>query len=80
MIQYGYGSTPMVLFRGRCPTHFSLFSGDWHVHWGYGILTHGHTYTIYTCVVIMYVSLNLSIYIYINTMQNGGGVLNLDAG
>ena len=18
------------------------FSGDWHVHWGYGILTHGH--------------------------------------
>ena len=24
---------------GRCTTHFS---GDWHVHWGYGLLTHGH--------------------------------------
>ena len=28
---------------GRCTTHFrSYFSGDWDVHWGYGILTKGH--------------------------------------
>ena len=27
---------------GRCTTHFRLyFSGDWDVHWGYGLLTHG---------------------------------------
>ena len=29
-------------FWGRCTTHFrTYFSGDWDVHWGYGILTHG---------------------------------------
>ena len=31
--------------RCRCTTHFSRdFSGDWDVHWGYGLwsLTHGH--------------------------------------
>ena len=39
----GCGSKPMVPFWGRCTTHFSRdFSGDWDVHWGYGILTHGH--------------------------------------
>ena len=28
---------------GRCTTQFrTYFSGDWDVHWGYGILTHGH--------------------------------------
>ena len=28
---------------GWCTTHFSRdFSGDWDVHWAYGILTHGH--------------------------------------
>ena len=28
---------------GEFPTHFrTYFSGDWDVHWGYGILTHGH--------------------------------------
>ena len=27
----------------RCTTHFrTYFSGDWDVHWGYRILTHGH--------------------------------------
>ena len=31
------------LLVGEFPTHFSRdFSGDWDVHWGYGILTHGH--------------------------------------
>ena len=25
----------------RCTTHF-YFSGEWDVHWGYGVLTHGH--------------------------------------
>ena len=38
----GCGSKPMVQFWGRCTTHFCLFSGDWDVYWGYGILTHGH--------------------------------------
>ena len=28
---------------GEFTTHFGLyFSGDWDVHWGYGLLTHGH--------------------------------------
>ena len=28
---------------GEFTTHFrAYFSGDWDVHWGYGILTHGH--------------------------------------
>ena len=27
---------------GECTTRYRLyFSGDWDVHWGYGILTHG---------------------------------------
>ena len=34
----GCGSKPMVPFWGRC----LYFSGDWDVHWGYGLLTHGH--------------------------------------
>ena len=32
-----------IPFWGRCTTHFrTYFSGDWDVHWWYGILTHGH--------------------------------------
>ena len=32
-----------IPFWGRCTTHFrTYFRGDWDVHWGYGILTHGH--------------------------------------
>ena len=28
---------------GELATHFrTYFSGNWDVHWGYGILTHGH--------------------------------------
>ena len=35
--------TVLVSFWGRCITLFrTYFSGDWDVHWGYGILTHGH--------------------------------------
>ena len=42
-LRCGCGSKPMVPFWGRCTTHFrTYFSGDWNVHWGYGILTHGH--------------------------------------
>ena len=38
----GCGLEPMVPFRGRCTTHFSLFQWDWDVHWGYDMdLTHG---------------------------------------
>ena len=40
---FGRGSKPMVPFWGRCTTHFQfIFCGDWSVHWGYGVLTHGH--------------------------------------
>ena len=40
---YGCGSTPMVPLWGRCTAHFrTYFSGDWDVHWGYGVLTYGH--------------------------------------
>ena len=32
-----------IPFWGRCATHFrTYFSGDWDVHWGYGVLTHGY--------------------------------------
>ena len=28
---------------GEFTTHFSTYvSGDWDVHWGYGLLNHGH--------------------------------------
>ena len=38
---YGHGSKPMVPSWDRCTTHFrTYFSGDWDVHWGYGVLTH----------------------------------------
>ena len=43
----------------RCTTHLrAYFSGDWDVHWGYGVLTHGHMYT--------------SVYIYIMYIMLGG--------
>ena len=33
---------------GEFTTHFrTYFTGDWDVHWGYGILTHGHIYAIF---------------------------------
>ena len=32
---------------GEITTHFrTYFSGDWDVHWGYGILTHGHVFGV----------------------------------
>ena len=33
---------------GAPPTLF-YFSGDWDVHWGYGILTHGHVLPALRC-------------------------------
>ena len=34
--------TNLVPFWGGCTTHFrTYFSGDWDVHWGHGILSHG---------------------------------------
>ena len=36
------GSKPMVPFWGRCPPILVYFRWDWDVHWGYGLLTHGH--------------------------------------
>ena len=32
----------MVLFGVGAPPILVYFSGDWAVHWGYGLLTHGH--------------------------------------
>ena len=32
---FGLGAPPILVY----------FSGDWDVHWGYGILTHGHLAT-----------------------------------
>ena len=29
---FGIGTPPILV----------IFSGDWDVHWGYGLLTHGH--------------------------------------
>ena len=29
---FGVGAPPVLVY----------FSGDWHVHWGYGLVTHGH--------------------------------------
>ena len=37
----GFGSKPMVPFWVGAPPILVYFSGDWDVHWGYGILTHG---------------------------------------
>ena len=38
----------MVPFWGRCTTHVRTdFSGDWDVHWGYGILTHGQATLVF---------------------------------
>ena len=35
-----------IPFWGRCTAHFrTYFTGHWDVHWGYGILTHGHIFT-----------------------------------
>ena len=40
----------LVPFWGfRCATQFSrYFSGDWGVHWMYGILTHGHIWDMHS--------------------------------
>ena len=32
----GVGAPPILVY----------FSGDWDVHWGYGILTHGHMFDL----------------------------------
>ena len=31
-------------FEVGAPPILVYFSGDWDVHWGYGILTHGHMF------------------------------------
>ena len=32
-----------IPFWDWCTTHFGQFFGDWDVHWGYGLLTHGRS-------------------------------------
>ena len=39
---FGHGSKPTVPFGDRCTTHFVYLGGDWDVHCGYGVWTHGH--------------------------------------
>ena len=42
-LSYGCGSKPFWShFGAGAPPILVYFSGDWDVHWGYGILTHGH--------------------------------------
>ena len=44
-IPFGCGSNPFwdpILGSVNSPPILSYFSGDWDVHWGYGILTRGH--------------------------------------
>ena len=36
------GQNQWYLFGVGAPPILVYFSGDWDVHWGYGILTHGH--------------------------------------
>ena len=43
----------MVPFWGRCTTRFSLFSGDWDVHWGYGLWTHAHVSLLFMVPVLL---------------------------
>ena len=44
-LTYGCGSKPMGSHFGvGAPPILVYFSGDWDVHWGYGILTHGHMF------------------------------------
>ena len=54
---YGCGSKPMVPFWGSAPPSSVYFSRDCDVHWGYGILTHGHIYIyIYTHTSFIFIS------------------------
>ena len=39
---YGCGSKPMVPFGVGAPPILVYFGGDWDVHWGCGLWTHGH--------------------------------------
>ena len=50
---YGCGSKPMVRFLCfRCTPISEPISGDWDVHWGYGILTHGqNTWDLSPCLL-----------------------------
>ena len=41
-VPFGGGSTPVKSHFGVGAPILVYFSGDWDVHWGYGILTHGH--------------------------------------
>ena len=42
-LPFGCGSKPMVPFwEANSPPILVYCSGDWDVHWGYGVLTHGH--------------------------------------
>ena len=43
VVPHGCGSKPMVSHFGvGAPPTLVYFGGEWDVHWGYGLLTHGH--------------------------------------
>ena len=53
-IYFGVGAPPILVH----------FSGDWDVHWGYGLLTHGHIwhmfiYSICMCIFYMHIEYNM---------------------
>ena len=55
-------SKPISPFWDRCTTHFRTdFSGDWDVHWGYGVLTHGHLKNVSCTQAIHYMPTNDSL-------------------
>ena len=41
--EHGHGSKPTSHGLGELSHFRTYFSGDWDVHWGYGLLRHGHT-------------------------------------
>ena len=41
-IGHGMGQNQWYHFGVGAPPIVVYFSGDWDVHWGYGLLTHGH--------------------------------------
>ena len=62
-----YGAPPILVY----------FSGDWDVHWGYGVLTHSHIY-IYMYTYIHVKRLNFCL-VYLGNpngrVEGGGGQL-----
>ena len=70
--RHGCGSKPMVPFWG--PPILVYFSGDWDVHWGYGILTHGHMWTDHFAYVAIWNALLASPGVFVRPDIRNAGV------